>query len=613
MEPVAHSENGVQKEQPAIISSLAPITSGDEKERVNVTSTNNEGPLSPEIVIAPASTEEAPQPRKRFQLPSNRLLSLDLLRGLAILLMIVCNSQNGPEVFDILEHPEWIGFSIADSVFPSFLFISGVAIPLAMRGPSKADPSYDLKNPGRFYLRQALRVFKRALAIMCLGYVNALYGLVIRGVGGDKFRWPGVLQRIGFCYGVVAWMHLLVLYRGRKPDAPVSIAYLLPSSKKAPATPPKELELEQEEEEDLKKEKASSLSTAGTWPWFAQVSLPYWLPVSALLIWLIATYSVQVEGCPERAMISDPQCSPQAYFDLKIFGTAHTYRHLNFDPEGSLSTLTSLLNVWFGWFVGVSVREFNAQIKQIRLDFQVRREATKATSNDNDDQESSLQDQVLEQEMVVRSYMNLLGEWFWWGTLWTFVGWFFSLGLPLSKPSWTATFAVMSSGLSQAVLSVLFFKFDAQPQIKKLTRLHKEHQSLTDSHSATGSSLDPEQQRLLNQHQHSTLLNVYYAFDRFCRHWFRWSILLILGSMGRNAILLYMCSEISLGTSFLIRAGPVDPETDKRPDLYTSSFEYTWGKLNMGGWGSLFYSLGFAFLHICLAIFLDYKKWYFKV
>ncbi|KAF9209872.1 hypothetical protein BGZ59_009922 [Podila verticillata] len=566
-----------------VISTLSPTTLTHKTDHVD------EHPLS----LTPEEEQEAPKvapARKRFQLPSNRLLSLDLLRGLAIFLMITCNSQNGSEVFNILEHPEWIGFSVADCVFPSFLFISGVAIPLAMRGPSPSEPHYDPANPGKFFVRQALRVFKRALSIMCLGYVLALYGLVQLHVGGDQFRWPGVLQRIGFCYGIVAWMHLLVLYRGRQPEKPLSIAYLLPSTGTKPTTPPKE---------------QGETKPSNPWPWFAQVTLQYWLPVGCLVIWLIATYSgvkVNDEKCTEGSMIREPECSPQAYFDLKIYGTAHSYRHLNFDPEGSLSTLTSILNVWFGWFIGCTVRQFNAQIKQTRADFNLRRDASFV--QEEKEEEIPLQDQVFEQEIVVRTYMSLLGEWFWWGTLWMFVGLLFSLGLPLSKPSWTATFAVFHSGLSQTVLSILFFKFDAQPQIKKLARLHKDHQGLV----LGAIAVEP-----VETQQRSTLLNVYYTVDHFFRHWFRWGINLVLGSMGRNAILLYMGAELVTGTCFLIHAGPRDPATGERPDLWTASFVYTWGKANIGGWGSLFYSLGFVFIWVCVAIFLDHKKLYFKV
>ncbi|KAG0342410.1 hypothetical protein BG004_005684 [Podila humilis] len=608
MESTTH-DSSAPKDSLVSISALSPTTLADRKDYI--VSDDKADPL-PDIPVEQHDQIEptvAPAPsRKRFVLSSNRLLSLDLLRGLAIFLMITCNSQSGSEVFDILEHPDWIGITIADTIFPGFLFISGVAIPLAMRGPSLTDPQYNPQQPGKFYLRQGLRVFKRALSIMCLGYVLALYGLVQLSYGGDKFRWPGVLQRIGFCYGIVAWMHLLVLYRGSKPAKPVSIAYLQPgTTTRSPDTPPRN---------NNDETKRSQVVANSPWPWVLQVSLPYWLPVGCLVIWLIATYTVKVEGCPEKAMIRDPACSPQAYFDLKIFGTNHMYRHKNFDPEGSLSTLTSILNVWFGWFIGCSVREFNAQIKQIRADFKARRvaEATvDTTEHGHEEAEATLQDQVMEQEMVVRTYMTLLGEWFWWGILWMFIGWLFSLGLPLSKPSWTATFAVLTSGISQTALAVLFFKFDAQTQIKQLNRLHKDHQTLASPLNGGTVIVDPEH-GIVDSHGHQTskLLDIYYFVDHFFRHWFRYGINLVLGTMGRNAILIYMCAEIVTGSAYFITV-PAASEPGGRKSLWSAAFDETWGKLDIGGWGSLFFSLGFVFFHVCLAIFLDHKKWYFKV
>ncbi|KAG0271194.1 hypothetical protein BGZ95_001038 [Linnemannia exigua] len=531
--------------------------------------------------------------KSRLALSANRLLSLDLLRGLAILVMITCNAQMGDNAFWILTHPAWIGFTIADTVFPSFLFITGCTLPLSVR----ADPN---PTPGNNYYRNnALRILKRSLIIWGLGVILNLYGLVQLHVAADQFRWPGVLNRIGFCYLVVGWMHLVVLAYGRKPERPLSVGYLFRSNKAI----------------DVKGGKKEEVVDQGAWPWFVRVTLPYYLPVGCLVIWLICTYSVQVEGCERRAMIEDPECSPQAYFDLKIFGKAHTYRHLAFDPEGSLSTLTSILNVWLGWYIGCTVRTLNAQVKQVTSDFKAHREATAASTSEG----QILADNVLEQETLVRIHTDHLNNWFWLGLLWTFTGWLFSLGLPLSKPSWTATFAVMSSGVSQTALAVLFHKFDAQPKAKRLEQLHREHQAYL-----SNNQLSLHHRPLPQDAEHSaatpirsnysSALALYFQADHFLRHWFRRSVIVVLGSMGRNAILMYMCSELVQGTCSLIPGGPKDPVTGEAgPDLCSAAFKNTWGALDIGGWASLFYSLGFAALHVLLAIFLDHKKWYFKV
>ncbi|KAF9136625.1 hypothetical protein BG015_003067 [Linnemannia schmuckeri] len=488
--------------------------------------------------------------KSRLQLSANRLLSLDLLRGLAILIMITCNAQMGDNAFWILTHPAWIGITIADTVFPSFLFITGCTLPLSVR----ADPNPTLGN--NYYRNHALRILKRSIIIWGLGIILNLYGLVQLHAPADQFRWPGVLNRIGFCYLIVGWMHLLVLAKGRKDERPLSVSYLFRSNKAADTV-------------DGGRRVEEEVVEHGAWPWFVRVTLPFYLPVVCLVVWLICTYSVQVEGCPYRAMIEDPKCSPQAYFDLKIFGKDHTYRHLEFDPEGSLSTLTSILNVWFGWYIGCTVRTLNAQIKQITSDFKAHREAS-ASSGTVVSEAQVLEDDILEQETLT-------------------------------------------------ALAVLFYKFDAQPKAKRLERLHRDHQVYLSnnqlSHHHRPLPLDSEHTTSsTDRGNYSSALALYFKADHFLRHWFRRSVIVVLGSMGRNAILMYMCSELVQGTCSLIPGGPADPVTgEKSPDLCTSAFQHTWGALDIGGWASLFYSLGFAALHVLLAIFLDHKKWYFKV
>ncbi|KAF9435432.1 hypothetical protein BGZ76_006298 [Entomortierella beljakovae] len=564
-----------------VISSLSPISSIP----INESEIISSGHESSQVTSTSSSPGAGAGEKKFLKLSSNRLLSLDLLRGLAIFVMITVNCQMGDKAFPIL-----------NTVFPSFLFITGCTIPLSVRA--------DANSPISVYRNHALRIFKRSLIIWGLGIILNLYGLVQLHVGFDQFRWPNVLNRIGFCYLVVAWTHVLVLWKGRQPEKPLSFGYLFNSREQGSNSNSSKSEKDQNKDVEANKGQNST-----AWPWFVQVTLPFYLPITCLVVWLICTYSVRVDGCPERGMVETPECSAQAYFDLKVFGKAHTYRHLAFDPEGALSTLTSILNVWFGWFIGCTVRSLNAQIKQLGADFKARREARR----DIDDQQS-LVENVLEREMITRIYAEHLGQWFWWGILWMFVGWVFSLGLPLSKPSWTATYAVLAAGVSQTMLSIFFFKFDAQPKIKEIHQLHLEEQVSRSQDQLSHRYPDIESlQTGQPNHNYSTTLSVCFKVDHLLRHWFRKSIIIILGSMGRNAILLYMCSELVQGTCSLIPGGPADPVTGDRDDLCTSAFNHTWGALDIGGWSAVFYSLGFTSLHVILAIFLDHKKWYFKV
>jgi predicted acyltransferase len=124
---------------------------------------------------------------------NQRDLSLDAFRGLTVILMIIVNIQgNGEAAFGALKHAEWHGLTFADLVFPWFLFIVGLSIPLALDRAHSGSPWP--------------QVLKRSLILFALGVILAW---LIRPVEFDQIRWMGVLQRIGFVYLACAAIVLL--------------------------------------------------------------------------------------------------------------------------------------------------------------------------------------------------------------------------------------------------------------------------------------------------------------------------------------------------------------------------------------------------------------------
>ena len=72
---------------------------------------------------------------------NQRDLSLDAFRGLTVILMIIVNLQGyGDAAYSALKHAEWNGMTFADLVFPWFLFIVGLSIPLALDRASSGSP-----------------------------------------------------------------------------------------------------------------------------------------------------------------------------------------------------------------------------------------------------------------------------------------------------------------------------------------------------------------------------------------------------------------------------------------------------------------------------------------
>ena len=64
--------------------------------------------------------------------PANRLVSLDVFRGITIAGMVLVNNPGTwSNIYWPLEHAEWNGWTPTDLVFPFFLFIVGVSITLA--------------------------------------------------------------------------------------------------------------------------------------------------------------------------------------------------------------------------------------------------------------------------------------------------------------------------------------------------------------------------------------------------------------------------------------------------------------------------------------------------
>lgn len=132
-----------------------------------------------------------------------RLVSLDAFRGFTMAFMILVNTPgDGAHTYWPLEHANWHGWTPTDMVFPSFLWIVGVAITLSLgrrlaHGDSRA-----------VLLRQAARRAGILFALGVLVYVYPAFDLSTQ-------RILGVLQRIAICYLATAAIYLTTRLRGQ--------------------------------------------------------------------------------------------------------------------------------------------------------------------------------------------------------------------------------------------------------------------------------------------------------------------------------------------------------------------------------------------------------------
>src|SRR3954447_7291654 len=69
-----------------------------------------------------------------------RLISLDVFRGMTIAGMVLVNNPGGSPVYWPLDHAEWNGLTPTDWIFPFFLFIVGVSISISLGRKKAAGP-----------------------------------------------------------------------------------------------------------------------------------------------------------------------------------------------------------------------------------------------------------------------------------------------------------------------------------------------------------------------------------------------------------------------------------------------------------------------------------------
>jgi predicted acyltransferase len=241
---------------------------------------------------------------------TQRLVELDLLRGLAVAGMIlVVSPGDWGAAYAQLQHAEWNGWTLADMVFPTFLFSVGVAIALSFPRPWRT-----VADRRRFWIR----VLRRAALLIVLGLaLEASYNWELQYTGSPLgkpslayLRLPGILQRIALCYllGAAAVLasagHDSAGRRTVRPGAVAAIAIAL---------------------------------LLGYWALLRFVPTPGFGPGRL-------DPDGYLGGYVDRAIFTVPHLWP--------LGWAHPGGPVVYDPEGLLSTLPATVNVLLGVITG---------------------------------------------------------------------------------------------------------------------------------------------------------------------------------------------------------------------------------------------------------------------
>lgn len=131
----------------------------------------------------------------------DRLLALDILRGITIAGMILVNNPGSwGHIYPPLAHASWNGLTPTDLVFPFFMFIMGVSTYFSLK-------KYDFE----FSWPTIIKILYRSVFIFLIGMGIAWFGLFLRGMANDATVWEaalnfdhirilGVMPRLALCY-----------------------------------------------------------------------------------------------------------------------------------------------------------------------------------------------------------------------------------------------------------------------------------------------------------------------------------------------------------------------------------------------------------------------------
>lgn len=160
----------------------------------------------------------------------NRIISIDVMRGLAIFAMVLVNNPGSWQaVYWPLRHAKWHGVTPTDFIFPAFIFIMGVT--MAIHLPN------ELKRTGSYWRVISISAW-RAMMLVLLGWLLNLFWVDFSEPQFDwwqervlQLRFMGVLPRLGLVYFISVCVVLLVGQRnmliGLISTALLCIYYLL--------------------------------------------------------------------------------------------------------------------------------------------------------------------------------------------------------------------------------------------------------------------------------------------------------------------------------------------------------------------------------------------------
>lgn len=342
---------------------------------------------------------------------NQRFYALDIFRGITIAGMILVNNPGSwSHIYPPLRHASWHGATPTDWIFPFFLFIVGVAIPLAIgkrqeRGDARsaillkivsrsliifglglllaAFPHFGMEGaPGYIYVLHYIllgafmilifmrgafhprfdgfwgnNLIKRRLGILVLLLAVVMSIIGVQYYDLSHLRIPGVLQRIAVVYAICSVLFLYV-------------------------------------------------------PWRTQLVLGILI---LLGYWAMQTLIPVPDGFPPNL---EPNTSLAAWLDRLLLGNhLWSQAHISGDPEGILSTLPAIVTGMSGMLTGLWLKTDTGPYKKLS---------------------------------------GMLGI----GAVLLALGYAWHEVFPINKPLWTSSYVLYTSGLALLFLGLIYWLTD---------------------------------------------------------------------------------------------------------------------------------------------------------
>eukprot|EP00928_Gymnodinium_smaydae_P010134 TRINITY_DN13805_c2_g1_i1.p1 TRINITY_DN13805_c2_g1~~TRINITY_DN13805_c2_g1_i1.p1 ORF type:complete len:520 (-),score=55.93 TRINITY_DN13805_c2_g1_i1:164-1723(-) len=299
--------------------------------------------------------------------PRSRLVSLDMLRGLTMVIMLLVDFTGGG--YPSIDHALWNGIHLADFVMPFFLWVSGVSMSISLR----VKPGQSRITVFRTAMSRAFRLFVLGLIVQggCFQSVNGYKAL---NLDLTRVRIMGILQRIALVFAINA-----------------SVELFLPKLEASSDQQTSQTLLQRRAAEDRASPEAVQRSSSGHgWQLFRR-NAPSWIIVLCFVaLGTGLTYGVTPPAswpgcaaklyacgaddagsgtCVQKAHgekssenLRNMGCSGPGYWDTKILGVNHVYisgsnvsawpPKFGFDPEGFVTTMSAVFAMHLGLHVG---------------------------------------------------------------------------------------------------------------------------------------------------------------------------------------------------------------------------------------------------------------------